>query len=286
MQAADLPESPLAAAAALSCGRSGWLRGWCMRVLRQVWPTKESVSTLSRYSACQLVCVCRSLIAAFRCAGVISFSKPFLASLKVVSPATGPLEQATLKPPIRVSDPATDISLNMSQLKPSKIVQAMSIVWADLTTPRAPTEADAISQLRSPWPAKQKGHQPGEANAPEEGLGLNKRPLSFTPSIRIAHLRIMSLRQSTNGKRPGVRSARPKATKEEAPARGEPGLRSSRRDGFLLLTMRPSGPKARHWSRRDKKGRQPGEANAPEQGLGLNKRPPKFPQTCGSHTSA
>jgi hypothetical protein len=57
------------------------------------------------------------MIAAFRCAGVISFSKPFLASLKVVSPATGPLEQARLNPPIRVSDPATDISLNMSQIE-------------------------------------------------------------------------------------------------------------------------------------------------------------------------
>ena len=51
--------------------------GWCTRVLRQVWQDKECASTLARYCACQLVCACRSLIAAFRCAGVISFSKPF-----------------------------------------------------------------------------------------------------------------------------------------------------------------------------------------------------------------
>ena len=48
MQAADLPESPLAAAAALPCGRSCWLPGWCTRVLRQVWQAKEFVSTLAR----------------------------------------------------------------------------------------------------------------------------------------------------------------------------------------------------------------------------------------------
>jgi hypothetical protein len=123
MQAADLPESPLAAAAALPCGRSCWLPGWCTRVLRQVWQAKECASTLARYCACQLVCVCRSLIAAFRCAGVISFSKPFLASLKVASPARGPLEQARLNPPIRINDAAADISLkeNMSQIEPSKM---------------------------------------------------------------------------------------------------------------------------------------------------------------------
>jgi hypothetical protein len=92
VQAADSPELRLAAAAALPCGQSCALRGWCTRVLRQVWQAKECTSTLARYCACQLVCVCRSLIAAFRWAGVISFSKPFLASLKVVS-AKGPLEQ-------------------------------------------------------------------------------------------------------------------------------------------------------------------------------------------------
>jgi hypothetical protein len=119
MQAADLPESLLAAAAALSCGRSGWLGDWCTLELPQVWQAKESVSTLARYCACQLVCVCRSLIAAFRCAGVISFSKPFLASLKVAAPARGPLEQARLNPPIRIKHVATDISLkeNMGQIE-------------------------------------------------------------------------------------------------------------------------------------------------------------------------
>ena len=72
-QAADLPESPLAAAAALPCGRSCWLRGWCTRVLRQVWQAKECASTIARYCACQLVCVCRSLIAALRWSVVSSF---------------------------------------------------------------------------------------------------------------------------------------------------------------------------------------------------------------------
>ena len=122
MQAADLPESPLAAAAALSCGRSCWLRGWCTRVLRQVWQAKESVSTLARYCACQLVCVCRSLIAAFRSAGVISLSKPFLASLSVMSPAKGPLEHARLIPAIRTSDAAATIGLNMSPIKEDELV--------------------------------------------------------------------------------------------------------------------------------------------------------------------
>ena len=147
MQAADLPESPLAAAAALPCGRC-WLRGSCTRVLRQLWQAKECASTLARYCACQLVCVCRSLIADFRCAGVISFSKPFLASLKVVSAARGPLEQARLNPPIRINDAAADISLkgNMSQIEALENVQAMSIVWADLTTTRAPAEADRVTQ--------------------------------------------------------------------------------------------------------------------------------------------
>jgi hypothetical protein len=56
------------------------------------------------------------------------------------------------------------------------------------------------SSLSFPFgPENKKGRQPGEANAPEQGLGLNKRPPSFTPSMRIAHLGIMSLRQSTNG---------------------------------------------------------------------------------------
>jgi hypothetical protein len=129
MQVADLPESPLAAAAALSCGRSCWLRGWCTRVLRQVWQAKESVSTLARYCTCQLVCVCRSLIAAFRSAGVISLSKPFLASLNVVSPAKGPLEQARLIPAIRTSDAAATIGLNMSPIKEDEIVQPLSVWW-------------------------------------------------------------------------------------------------------------------------------------------------------------
>jgi hypothetical protein len=113
--------------------------------LRQVWQAKECASTIARYCACQLVCVCRSLIAAFRCAGVISFLKPFLVSLKVASPARGPLEQARLNPPIRINDAAADISLkeNMSQIEALENVQAMSIVWADLTTTRAPAEADA-----------------------------------------------------------------------------------------------------------------------------------------------
>ena len=150
MQAADLPESPLAAAAALSCGRSCWLRGWCMRVLRQVWPAKESVSTLSRYSASQLVCVCRSMIAAFRCAGVISFSKPFLASLKVVSPAKGPLEQARLVPAIRTSDAAAIIGLNMTPIKEGEIVQLLSVWWHPRITAvaRADHRADAPGVAR------------------------------------------------------------------------------------------------------------------------------------------
>ena len=59
------------------------------------------------------------------------------------------------------------------------------------------------SHTSLPLATKQKGREPGEANAPEQGLGLNKRPLDFTPSVRIDHLGIMSLRQSTNGKRPG-----------------------------------------------------------------------------------
>src|SRR5262245_24119394 len=108
MQAADLPESPLAAAAALPCGRC-WLPAWCTRVLREVWQAKECASTLARYCGCQLVCVCRSLIAAFRCAGVISLS------LKVVSPAKRPLEQPRLVPAIRTSDAAAIIGLNMTR---------------------------------------------------------------------------------------------------------------------------------------------------------------------------
>jgi hypothetical protein len=55
------------------------------------------------------------------------------------------LEQARLNPPIRINDAAADISLkeNMSQIEALENVQAMSIVWADLTTTRAPAEADA-----------------------------------------------------------------------------------------------------------------------------------------------
>jgi hypothetical protein len=97
MQAADSPGLRLAAAAALPCGQSCALRGWCTRVLQQVWQAKECASALAvspfvsasllalgiRYCTCQLVSVCRPLIAAFRWAGVISFSKPFLASRKV-----------------------------------------------------------------------------------------------------------------------------------------------------------------------------------------------------------
>jgi hypothetical protein len=150
MQAADLPESPLAAAAALPCGRSCWLPGWCTRVLRQVWQAKECASTLARYCGCQLVCICRSLIAAFRCAGVISFSKPFLASLKVVSPAKGPLEQARLVPAIRTSDAAAIIGLNMTPIKEGEIVQLLSVWWHPRITAvaradhrGAATEADA-----------------------------------------------------------------------------------------------------------------------------------------------
>jgi hypothetical protein len=138
MQAADLPESPLAAAAALPCGRSCWLPGWCTRVLRQVWQAKECASTLARYCGCQLVCICRSLIAAFRCAGVISFSKPFLASLKVVSPAKGPLEQARLVPAIRTSDAAAIIGLNMTPIKEGEIVQLLSVWWHLRITAVAP----------------------------------------------------------------------------------------------------------------------------------------------------
>jgi hypothetical protein len=122
MQAADLPESPLAAAAALPCGRSCWLPGWCTRVLREVWQAKECASTLARYCGCQLVCICRSLIAAFRCAGVISFSKP-------LSPAKGPLEQPRLVPAIRTSDAAATIGLNMSPIKEGEIVQLLSVWW-------------------------------------------------------------------------------------------------------------------------------------------------------------
>ena len=125
MQAADLPESPLAAVAALPCGRSCWLPGWCTRVLRR--QAKECASTLARYCGCQLVCICRSLIAAFRCAGVISFSKPFSASLKVVSP--GSLEQAGLVPAIRNSDAAAIIGLNMTPIKGGEIVQLLSVWW-------------------------------------------------------------------------------------------------------------------------------------------------------------
>ena len=129
MQVADLPESPLAAAAVLPCGRPCWLRGLCTRVLRQVWQAKESVSTLARYCACQLVCICRALIAAFRCAGVISFSKPFLASLNDVTPAKGPLEQPRLIPAIRTSDVAAIIGLNMTPIKEGEIVQLLSVWW-------------------------------------------------------------------------------------------------------------------------------------------------------------
>jgi hypothetical protein len=76
-----------------------------------------------------LVGVCRSLITAFRCAGVISFSKPFSASLKVVSPAKGRLEQARLNPAKRTIDAAAIIGLNMSPIKEDEIVQPLSAWW-------------------------------------------------------------------------------------------------------------------------------------------------------------
>ena len=158
MQAADLRESPLAAVAALPCGRSCWLRGWCTRVLRQVWQAKECAWTLARYCACQLVCVCRSLIAAFRCAGVISFSKPFSASRKVVSPPRGPLEQAKLSPAMTISDAANSICLNMSPIEDGEIVQALSVSWHPRITAllshfsdsgkRAPAKPTILT---SPW---------------------------------------------------------------------------------------------------------------------------------------
>jgi hypothetical protein len=49
MQAADSPGLRLATAAALPCGQSCALRGWCTRVLRQVWQAKEYASALADY---------------------------------------------------------------------------------------------------------------------------------------------------------------------------------------------------------------------------------------------
>jgi hypothetical protein len=109
-------------------GRVGFAagaRGYCGKYGKP----KNLYRPSHRYCACQLVCVCRSLIAAFRSAGVISLSKPFLASLNVLSPAKGPLEQARLIPAIRTSDAAATIGLNMSPIKGDEIVQPLSVWW-------------------------------------------------------------------------------------------------------------------------------------------------------------
>ena len=79
--------------------------------------------------ACQLVCVRRSLIAAFRSAGVISVSEPFLASLNVVSLAKGPLEQARLILAIRTQRRSGYYRSQHEPIKEDEIVQPLSVWW-------------------------------------------------------------------------------------------------------------------------------------------------------------
>jgi hypothetical protein len=62
VQAADSPELRLAAAAALPCGQSCALRGWCTRVLRQVWQAKECASALATTSLRQRLSIRDSLL--------------------------------------------------------------------------------------------------------------------------------------------------------------------------------------------------------------------------------